>query len=126
MHSRLLLIVEDDDALRTQLDELFRLEGYEVVTAADGLEALQLLAADVVPDLVLMDMHMEGLGGDDLAAELRSQGAPFPLLVLTADSQAQQCAKRVGAQGYLTKPFELPDLLNVVERLLSHATLGTA
>jgi CheY-like chemotaxis protein len=119
MHQRLILIVDDDADLREQLVELFHLEGYEVMAVEDGLDALQLLEAGAAPDLVLLDMHMEGIDGDDFAAELRALNVHLRILVITADSHPQDCAARVGANGFLSKPFELSDLLDAVERLLT-------
>jgi len=113
-----LLIIDDDLILMEQLAELFRMEGYVVATATDGLDALRLLTAGEQPDLLLMDMHMEGLGGEELATELHGLGRPFPILLITADPDPAACAARVGAQGYLAKPFDLPVLLAQVEQLL--------
>jgi len=122
MRPRSLLIIDNDTALTSQLAELFRLEGYAVTTASDGLETLQWLAAGEEPDLLLLDLHMEGLGGDEFSDELRAQGTPRPILLLTGDVDPRWCAKRVGAQDYLPKPFELPVLLVRVERLLHWAS----
>lgn len=118
MSQRTILIIDDDDALRAQLQELFRLEGYNVLAAADGLDALRFLAAEVKPDLVLLDMHMPGVNGEELAAELQALDLHYPMLVLTADADPERCALRVGGDGYLAKPFNLPELLAAVERLL--------
>jgi CheY-like chemotaxis protein len=118
MRQRSLLIVDDDPVLT----ELFRLEGYGVLTAADGLDALQFLAAEVAPDLVILDMHMEGLGGADFAAELRALELRYPLLLVTADPDPAACARTVGADAWLAKPFALTHLLAAVERLLAVPT----
>jgi two-component system, OmpR family, response regulator MprA len=118
---RSLLIVDDDDALAGQLQELFRLEGYRVSLALDGLEALQLLASGCDAELVLMDMHMGGLDGWDLARELRALDMRIPLLVITGDADPERCARQVGATAFLAKPFDLPDLIRLVERVLYNA-----
>ena len=112
--------------LTEQLTELFRLEGYGVLTAADGLEALHFLAAEVAPDLVLLDMHMPGVGGADLAAELQALDHDYPLLLVTADPDPAACAREVGADAWLAKPFELTELLEVVERLLARPSPASA
>jgi len=113
-----LLIIDDDPVMTDQLAELFRLEGYAVATAIDGLDALRLLAAGAQPDLLLLDMHMQGVGGEELVAELRAQGRPPPILVITADPDPAGCAQRIGARAYFAKPFDLPVLLDRVEQLL--------
>src|SRR5687767_5964667 len=76
--ARSVLIVEDDAILRGQLAELFRMEGYGVTLAEDGLAALRLLMAGTEPDVILLDMHMEGLNGWEFGAELRQLEATAP------------------------------------------------
>lgn len=113
-----LLIVEDDPSLRMFLEQLFRLEGYVVTSASEGLRALNLLAAGFGPDLMLLDMHMEGLDGWGLAAELNQLGLSVPILVITADRQPQRCAEQVGARACLAKPLDVRELLWTAQRLI--------
>jgi two-component system, chemotaxis family, chemotaxis protein CheY len=116
--TRSVLIVDDDATLRDQLAELFRMEGYAVILAEDGLAALRLLVAGTEPDVILLDMHMEGLDGWDLGAELLQLQLTAPVLVITGDADPRRCAQQIGAQGYLAKPFALGTLLDAVEHLL--------
>jgi response regulator NasT len=118
MAQRSILIVEDDPAVTAMLTLAFRLEGYRVVTATDGLPALQLLTAGTTPDLMLLDMHMEGLNGWGLSAELEHFRHKVPILVMTADRDPAACAEQVGAAAYLQKPLDLHELLHTVEQLL--------
>jgi CheY-like chemotaxis protein len=104
--------------LLTSLEELFRLEGYSVRTATDSLEAAHLLLAGEDPDLLLLDMHLEGMDGWDLAAEIRVMERNIPICVMTADANPQRCAQEVGAIAYLPKPFDLVALLVMVEHLV--------
>jgi CheY-like chemotaxis protein len=119
---RSLLVVDDDFALTSQLTELFRHEGYLVTTAADGLDAARFLMAGEHPDLLLLDMHLEGIDGWELAAELRAMGQHIPILVITGDANPRRCAQEIGAEAYLAKPFDLVHLLGIVERLVGGDT----
>jgi CheY-like chemotaxis protein len=113
------LIVEDDPLLRSQLAELFRLEGFGVEVAPEGLAALQLLQAGAEPDVILLDMHLDGVDGWEFSAELHQvHRSPPPVLVITGDPDPRRCAQQVGAWGYLAKPFALGTLLHAVEHLL--------
>lgn len=89
-------------------------DGLQVETAIDGVDALQ-RAALRPPSLVVLDMGLPGLDGFSVAAELRNRyGVELPILVVTADGQARQKADRVGAYGYLHKPFDVGRLVHEV------------
>jgi DNA-binding response OmpR family regulator len=91
-------------------------DGLDVETAADGRRALELASARR-PDLVVLDLTLPILTGDDVANGLRSiYGATVPILAITADGEAEQKARTAGAFGYLRKPFELDDLMAAVRR----------
>jgi DNA-binding response OmpR family regulator len=114
-----LLIVEDDRALSVMLTDLFTKEGYLVDVAHDGQEGLHrgLMGSY---DAVIVDRGLPVMDGSDLVAVLRSRGIPTPVLLLTARGSV---ADRVdgldaGAQDYLVKPFEIPELLARVRALL--------
>ncbi len=116
------VLVADDKAtsrelVRTVLEKC----GYEVFEAADGTEALQ-RAREVQPDLIILDLHMPGLGGIGVVRELRldAQFASTPIMALTASAMHgdQERALSAGFTGYLSKPIRLATLRNEVERLL--------
>jgi CheY-like chemotaxis protein len=111
------LVVDDDDAILASVREILELEGYPVVTATNGAEALRRIEEER-PALVLLDMRMPGLNGWDVARILRERGLAVPILVMTAAQDARRWAAQIGASGYLAKPFDLDDLLGTVERLL--------
>src|SRR5687768_11721073 len=96
-----ILIVDDDEALLGTLRDLFRIEGYEVTTASDGLAALRLLDAGAAPEVILLDLHMEAVPGWDFATELEQQGCHSPILVMTADPDPTGWASRIGALAVL-------------------------
>ena len=110
-----ILVVDDDYAIRMAVAEILEFEGYSVATAANGAEALEAIERQK-PSLVLLDMRMPVLDGWGFARELRARGVRLPILVMTAARSASRWAEEIGAQGYLAKPFDLPDLLRVVEQ----------
>ena len=114
-----LLVVDDEPAVRTALERALRLEGYEVELAADGAEALELVAA-ARPDAVLLDVLMPGLDGIEACRRLRARGDRTPVLMLTArDAVGDRVAGLdAGADDYLVKPFALQELLARVRALL--------
>ena len=113
------LVVEDDDGVQLALEGILELEGYHVIIANDGVEGLDALARHTV-QLILLDVMMPRMDGFAFADELRRRGlhGTAPILVLTADGRAQEKAARIGAHAHLMKPFDIPELLTTVSRLL--------
>ena len=116
-----LLVVDDEPNLLRAVAAALRAEGYEVVTARNGREAL-VRVAESVPDLVISDIRMPGMDGYQLAGQLRasSRTALVPIVFLTAkDETADRIAGfRTGVDAYLTKPFEPEELVAVVASIL--------
>jgi DNA-binding response OmpR family regulator len=114
-----ILVVEDDRSLREGLAMNFRLRGYRVLTAADGDEGLR-AAFDEKPDLVVLDLMLPGTDGLEILAELRRREVGVPVLILSARDRLQDKVRglEIGADDYLTKPFQLPELLARVEVML--------
>jgi CheY-like chemotaxis protein len=110
------LVVEDQDDIREFIAFVLQNEGYCVVTADNGAVALEQVARKPV-NVVLLDMRMPVMDGWTFAREYRQRPGPHvPIVVLTAAADAAQRAAQIQADGYLGKPFELDDLLNVVAR----------
>ncbi len=106
------LVVDDDQAVRDSLARSLRYSGYEVLTAADGVEALAQLSAHR-PDAVIMDVMMPRLDGLETTRMLRANGNDVPILVLTARDAVNDRVDGLDAGGddYMAKPFSLEELL---------------
>ena len=109
------LVVDDDTSILDTVSSILTGEGYHVVSAATGEEALAAIARKQ-PALILLDMRMPVMDGWAVARALREQGIRVPIVVMTAAESAKRWADEVGAEGYLAKPFGLDDLLATVER----------
>jgi DNA-binding response OmpR family regulator len=114
-----ILVVEDDRSLREGLAMNLRMQGYDVVAAADG-EAGMRLAFDGRPDLIVLDIMMPCWSGLDILEELRKRGQHVPVLILSArrSTPDKVGGLKLGADDYMAKPFDLPELLARVEVLL--------
>ena len=110
------LVVEDDPALRVLIREILELDGYQVTTAADGLEALATLPAGR-PDLVLLDLGLPHMNGWELQPLLRHGAPGVPLVFMSAGFRVVSEARIYQAEGYLAKPFGPTELLEVIGRL---------
>lgn len=117
---RRVLVAEDEALIRLDLVEMLREEGYEVVgEAGDGEEAIK-LAADLKPDLVILDVKMPKLDGIEAAAKITSDRIA-PVVILTAFSQRDlvERAREAGTMAYLVKPFAKRDLVPAIELAVS-------
>ena len=122
---RTLILVADDDAtIRTNLALLLRSEDFEVLEAADGLQAAEALNDQSI-SLVLLDLNMPGRNGMDLLREHAERLDEMPVIVITAygGSSAAIEAMKLGAYDYITKPFDLDEVLFTVRRALTQQAL---
>src|SRR5438094_797009 len=114
-----LLLVEDEAGLRLTLSDRLASEGYAVETASDGQSGFE-RAARGGYDLVVLDVMLPRMNGFDVCRELRRRGVETPILMLTARGQVvdKVVGLKLGADDYLTKPFEMPELVARLEALL--------
>lgn len=114
-----ILVVDDDDRLRSSFENLLSMEGYAVRSAASGEGALALLGEDM-PDVVIMDMRMPGMDGLATLRLLREREPRLPVIIMTAFSTTESAieATKLGAFDYILKPFEIPDVLALLEKAL--------
>jgi DNA-binding response OmpR family regulator len=112
------LVIEDDAEITDVLRRSLRHEGYEVRTAADGVEALD-AAAKFIPDLVVLDLGLPRLDGIEVCRQLREDG-DVPILILTARTETEDRVSGLdsGADDYLVKPFERQEFLARIRALL--------
>lgn len=115
-----ILVVEDDFDVRESLKDTLEDEGYHVVSAADGLEALDYLGSHPSPALIVLDWMMPRCDGAQFLERRQSSPAiaRIPVILLTADTQKSGKADALQDGVFLTKPVMLPELLATVERLL--------
>ena len=112
------LVVDDDDELAEVVRQALRDGGYSVATVRHGAAALELMR-HISPDLILLDLTMPIMDGWSFVAQYRRIArSEARIVLLTANSQAPEIAETLNADGYVTKPFNVADLLSVVQRQL--------
>ncbi|MEY4648778.1 MAG: hypothetical protein RL009_1194, partial [Actinomycetota bacterium] len=114
----LVLVVEDEQSLREPLVYLLKKEGYEVVEAVDGTQAIDLFKT-ANPDLILLDIMLPGISGNDVCLTIR-QTSNVPVIMLTAkDSEIDKVVGlEIGADDYVTKPYSARELLARMKAVL--------
>ena len=117
-----ILIVEDEPNMVAGLRDNFEYEGYEVLTAADGVEGLE-RALNESPDLVVLDVMMPRMSGLDVCKQLKARRPSIPIIMLTARGQEvdKVVGLELGADDYVTKPFSIRELLARVKAVLRRA-----
>lgn len=111
-----ILVVEDDDSIRELVHMTLADEGYEVMTAAHGAAALEIIG-NSQPDFIILDMCMPVMDGWEFSRLYHQMPGPHaPIVVLSAAHSISSPALDVEASAYLTKPFDLEDLLDLVGR----------
>src|ERR1043165_6138245 len=121
-----ILLIEDEPGLIITLTDRLRSEAYEVVSAADGMSGFDLAQSEKF-DLIILDVMLPKKNGYDIARDLRQKGVETPILMLTAKGETidKVLGLKLGADDYLTKPFEVIELLARVEALLRRSPAYT-
>jgi DNA-binding response OmpR family regulator len=114
-----ILIVEDEPGMVAGLRDNFEFEGYQVLSAMDGVSGLERALADS-PDLVILDVMMPRMSGLDVCKQLKSKRPAIPIIMLTARGQEvdKVVGLELGADDYVTKPFSIRELLARVKAVL--------
>lgn len=120
-----IFVVEDDRFMRDAVDLILTQAGYHFTSAGSGEEALDLIRRSM-PDLVLLDIGLPGIGGLKVLSTLRQRGVVVPILMMTANASPATVrdVMEMGGSGYVLKPFEPRDLLDRVRTAL--APIGQA
>ena len=132
MANERVLIVDDEKNIVTSLQEILNDEGYEIITAKDGLEALEMVQAEP-PDLVLLDIWIPGIDGIEVLQTIKTYHPEIEVLVMSGHGTIDTAVKatKLGAYDFIEKPFSLDQLVLSVERALkqkkrrTHGTRGT-
>lgn len=119
-----ILVVDDEKNTREALSKILSEDGYDVATAADGYQAMNLVASET-PDLILADLKMPGMDGLELLSRMRLKGFDAPFVMMTAYGTVETAveAMKKGAEDYLTKPVNIEELEIQIKRILSHRSL---
>jgi len=109
-----ILVVEDNPGFRRSVATALVGDGYEVLSAADGVDALRVLE-HTDPWLLLLDVNLPRMDGRDLVQELKDRRISVKVVIMTGAQDARRTAQELGADGYLAKPFDLDELARIVE-----------
>jgi two-component system, NtrC family, response regulator AtoC len=113
-------VIDDDDQLRTSFHKLLTEEGYRVLGAASAEAGLELIGRQV-PDLVILDMRLPGMGGMEAFQKIHGMEPRLPVIMMTAYGTTDTAieATKLGAFDYILKPFDIPDMLKVIHQALA-------
>lgn len=114
----LVLVVDDDPLIRSIIRDLLEEEGFAVALASDGIQAIRMVS-ERFPALIILDMGLPLMDGEQVGILLHTNhGSKLPILIVSASTGVADKARRVGAVGYLRKPFDLDDLTAAVHGAL--------
>jgi two-component system, NtrC family, response regulator AtoC len=124
MKQNKILVVDDEHLIRWSLEQNLKKQGYEVVTAGTGEDALRLVREEQ-PDLVLLDIQLPGISGIDVLEKIKEHDEDIIVIMVTANSGLENAvrAMRLGAYDYVSKPFNLEELAIVVRKALDSSDL---
>lgn len=113
------MIADDDRAILDAVSIMLEFEGYQVICTPDGADVLKLQAN--LPDLLLLDIWMSGMDGRDICRKLKQNDNTkrLPVVLISASREIELSAVAAGADDFLSKPFQIEDLLEKIERNLA-------
>ncbi len=123
------LVVEDDPSISQVMTEVLQELDCAVDTARNGAEALEKVRSEPLPDVVVLNVRMPVMDGETFLETWRDEEGPsasVPVVLATAARDGQAIAERVGAEAFLPKPFDIDDLLEVVEQVGSDSATADA
>ena len=116
-----ILVADDNPAILDSLKIMLEDEGYEVETTEDGAVAQNMKKP--LPDLLLLDVWMSGIDGRDVCARLKSNALTkdVPIIIMSATKDINHIAKSAGADAYISKPFQMDHMLEIVSRHINQS-----
>ncbi|MGN0704573.1 MAG: sigma-54-dependent transcriptional regulator [Lentihominibacter sp.] len=120
IQTKKILIVDDEQHVRQLLSKVLRKEGYEIFTAADGLDGLQVFQNNNI-DVIISDIKMPGMDGIEFLHEVKAQQPDVGFILITAFATMETAidAIKSGAQDYVTKPFDISEIVNAVKKIVA-------
>ena len=116
--SKKILVVDDDLQIRESLGKVLRTEGYEVILAADGREALEIFNKDRI-HLILLDLNLPGDSGWDVFGTVTSSNPFLPIVIITGRQNQRELAAEAGVGALMEKPLDVPLLLKTISDLMA-------
>lgn len=120
------LIADDSETILLLMRTRLEMEGYEVVTAADGVEVIEVMRLGAAPDILLLDAMMPGKSGIDALRELRAAGVATPVLIVSAHQEEMDAGapRDLAIDGYVTKPIDFDRLFARIAELTLPSARG--
>ena len=117
------IVCDDEKFIRWALAEHLRSSGYEVQEAENGVECLELLKG-TIPDVILLDLRMPKMDGTTALRKIREQGINTPVFILSGfgGANSEEDANKLGAQGFIPKPYHLSEISQLLETTLQTAS----
>ncbi|MFO8010863.1 MAG: response regulator [Dehalococcoidia bacterium] len=114
-----IIVVDDDESIRRAMYTILRNEGYEVMAALNGRDALEVTSRRKF-DLMFLDIMMPGFNGQDVLTLMRASRPEMPIVMITAfnDPKLKDQAMRLGAHDFVTKPFDMKDIVRLADSII--------
>jgi len=119
----IILVIDDEEDLRDTVEFQFKSKGFDVITAIDGVDALEKLES-ITPDLIILDINMPRMNGFEFYSKItgKDEKPKYPILVLTARTNLGELFKSIKADGFIAKPFDMDELIKEGERIIKKNT----
>ena len=121
-HRAKILIVDDQPGIRQLLSEILKEEGYAIHNAINGMEGINKFE-EIKPDVILLDMKMPGMDGIEVLDEIKKLSSDAKVIVMTAYGELEPInhARRLGAYGYVSKPFDVVNLCQIIKTVVNES-----
>ena len=119
------LLVDDDEDLLNIVDQILQAEGFQTVLSLNGEKLREIITLNR-PDIILLDIHMQGINGGDICREIKNDPntVGIPLLLFSANDNIKTITNECGADGYITKPLEIEVLISTIQYFLKKSGMN--